>query len=48
MHEQVAFRKKCIEVGDYENTVYLKEKVISLPIHSYMKKDDVLFVTQLF
>ncbi len=48
MHEQVAFRKKCIEVGDYENTVYLKEKVISLPIHPYMKKDDVLFVTQLF
>lgn len=48
MHEQVAFRKKCIEVGEYENTVYLKEKVISLPIHPYMKKDDVLFVTGLF
>lgn len=41
MHEQKAFESKGIKIGEYENTMYLKKRVLSLPIHSYMDKAQV-------
>lgn len=46
MHEQLAFEDRCIKVGDYENTMYLKDRVLALPIHPYMTKEDVDRVVQ--
>lgn len=36
MHEQKAFIKKSILLSDYNNTMYLKDRVLSLPISPYM------------
>lgn len=36
MHEQKAFDGKCVVVGKYPNTMYLKERVLALPMHPYM------------
>lgn len=38
MHEQKAFTKKCILLADYNNTMYLKDRVLSLPVSPYMDK----------
>lgn len=41
LHEQIAFEKKAINVGNYENTKFLSEHVLSIPIHPYMNKSNV-------
>ncbi len=41
MHEQKAFEKKFVQTGSYQNTKYLTERVLSIPIHPYMNRDDV-------
>ncbi len=38
MHEQKAFTTKSILLADYNNTMYLKDRVLSLPIYPYMDK----------
>lgn len=40
MHEQKAFKQKIL-IGDYNNTDYLKSRVLSLPMHPYMTELDV-------
>ncbi len=41
MHEQKAFEKLEIGAGDFVNTLYLKDRVLSLPIHPYLEKNQV-------
>ena len=41
MHEQLAFENKSIKIGDYKNTMYLKDRILSLPINPYMTKEEV-------
>lgn len=41
MHEQRAFKRKCLKVGGYENTEYLSLHVLSLPLCLYMTQDEV-------
>ncbi len=44
MHEQKAFENKCVHIGRYDNTMYLKDRVLSLPIHPYLKKEQVKYI----
>ena len=46
MHEQKAFIGSSDMIIDYKNTNYLKEKVLSLPIHAYMQESDVYNICQ--
>lgn len=41
MHEQEAFRGRSVVLDDYANTMYLKSRVLSLPIHPYLEKEQV-------
>ena len=41
MHEQKAFSGRGIVPEKCNNTLYLKERVLSLPMHPYMDRDDV-------
>jgi len=41
MHEQSAFGNDYILVGEYNNTNYLKDRVLSLPINPYLTKEQV-------
>lgn len=41
IHEQLAFKQKAIVTGNYENTNYLTERVLSIPIHAYMDIKDM-------
>lgn len=41
MHEQKAFEKSSVLTGEYENTMYLKDRVLSLPMSPYMLKFQV-------
>lgn len=47
LHEQKAFAERCVLVGNYENTKFLTERVLSLPMHPYLQREEVIFVTQL-
>lgn len=47
MHEQKAFEGKCMLVGDYENTKYLTERVLSLPMHPYLKMEEMKRVVKI-
>jgi dTDP-4-amino-4,6-dideoxygalactose transaminase len=44
LHEQKAFEGKCKMVGDYENTSWLTQRVLSLPMHPYLKKDKIRII----
>ncbi len=48
MHEQIAFKGKCIVMEEYENVEYLKNRVLSLPIYPYMDKSEVLLISNYF
>lgn len=41
MHEQKAFKENCRVIGSYENTMNIKNKVLSLPISPYIQKEQV-------
>lgn len=41
MHEQPAFFNNYILSGEYDNTNYLKDRVLSLPVNPYMTKEQV-------
>ncbi len=47
LHEQKAFENKCVVVEKYENTQYLTNRVLSLPIHPYLRKEQVKYVVEL-
>lgn len=47
MHEQKAFQGKYVCMEQYENTSYLVERVLSLPMHPYMEKSDVLKIADM-
>lgn len=47
MHEQKAFEKKGLLVGSCVNTDYLKDRVLSLPMHPYMQKGQVEMVADI-
>lgn len=47
MHEQKAFEGKCIMSGEYENTIYLKDRVLSLPMHPYMEKHEMELIAKI-
>ncbi|MCI8378503.1 MAG: DegT/DnrJ/EryC1/StrS family aminotransferase [Lachnospiraceae bacterium] len=38
MHEQKAFKKQEDRTDDFGNTLYLKDRVLSLPIHPYLER----------
>ena len=44
MHRQKAFKNLQNADSDYKNTIRLCETVLSLPIHPYLSKDDVMKV----
>lgn len=46
MHEQRAFDGKCIMIGNYENTVFLSRRVLSLPMHPYLRQEEVAYIAQ--
>ena len=48
MHEQIAFKGKCIVMEEYKNVEYLKNRVLSLPIYPYMDKSEVLIISNYF
>ena len=41
LHEQKAFKEKGMSVDNYQNTKFLSEHVLSIPIHAYMDKNNV-------
>lgn len=41
LHEQKAFKENYKAMGNYENTMSIKKKVLSLPIGPYMKEEQV-------
>jgi dTDP-4-amino-4,6-dideoxygalactose transaminase len=41
LHEQKALEGKGRMVGNYENTNYLTQRVLSLPMHPYIKSDEI-------
>lgn len=41
MHEQKAFEHGCVLMENYGNTMYLKERVLSLPMHPYMTEEEI-------
>lgn len=47
MHEQKAFEGTGLLAGSYANTNYLKDRVLSLPIHPYMQKGQVEIVAEI-
>lgn len=48
MHEQPAFQNDLILTGEYGNTNYLKERVLSLPINPYLIQEEVRKVVSCF
>ncbi len=47
LHEQKAFADKYVSVEKYDNTQYLKDRALSLPIHPYLRKEQVKQVVEL-
>lgn len=47
MHKQKAFEGKYVMTGDYKNTNFLTERVLSLPMHPYLKRKEVEYVGHL-
>lgn len=45
MHEQKAFENIDIVVENYENTNFLTRRVLSLPMHPYLQKEEVEFIS---
>ena len=41
LHEQKAFYETGLEAVNYTNTLYLTERVLSLPVHPYMTPGQV-------
>ena len=41
LHEQKAFKENCKIVRSYENTMNVKNRVLSLPISPYIQKEQV-------
>lgn len=33
-------------MDEYKNTLYLKDRVLSLPIHPYLKKQEVKYIAE--
>ena len=48
MHEQKAFENNGIQIGNYDTTMYLKDRVLSLPMHPYLSKGQVEEIAQIF
>lgn len=46
LHEQEAFEGQCIFSGSYENTRILTERVLSLPMHPYLRKEEVDYIAK--
>ena len=44
MHQQQAFRNLNLEDADYPNTVEATKRVLSLPMHPYMTKEEVDYI----
>lgn len=47
MHEQKAFGTKCMLIGSYQNTRYLTERVLSLPMHPYLKIEQIKHIVEI-
>lgn len=45
MHKQGAFSDIASDDGDFPNTLELCDRVLALPLHPYMKQEDIQFVT---
>lgn len=45
LHQQEAFKKYNLSDEDYTNTLYATQRVLSLPMHPYLEKEDVEFIT---
>lgn len=45
LHQQEAFKKYNLSDEDYPNTLYATQRVLSLPMHPYLEKEDVEFIT---
>ena len=41
MHQQAAFADICSDDSDFENTMELCERVLALPMHPYMRDEDI-------
>jgi len=46
MHLQPASKKYGYRLGDFPNTEYVCKHAISLPVHEFISKKDILFVTK--
>ena len=44
LHEQTAFKNKTSLYVDLKNTGYLTSRVLSLPMHPYMDKEQIKMV----
>lgn len=47
LHEQKAFQNNYKIVTDYENTNYLKERILSLPMHPYLERISIEKIAEL-
>lgn len=46
LHQQSAYEWMKLEDKDYENTVYVIERVLSLPMHPYLEKETVVRICE--
>lgn len=44
LHQQEAFKKYNLSDEDYPNTLYATQRVLSLPMHPYLEKEDVEYI----
>lgn len=46
LHAQTAFAGNYKDLEDYTNTTYLSDRVLSLPVHPYLKQSEVEFISK--
>jgi len=47
IHQQGAYKEMALRDADYPNTIAASKRVLSLPMHPYLKKADVDYVTSI-
>ena len=46
IHKQPAYKKMINKVSTYKNTEDQAEKILTLPIHQYLKKKEIMFISK--
>ena len=46
LHEQKPYKKYLLSNDNLKNTVYLSKHVMSLPMHPYLKENEIIYISK--